>query len=335
MNIKKETYFRTLSEGGVLDERAVADLRARLELHLRLDKVPEELLRRSNDQHKITDYLTRLDPRVATGPKSWGGLVIGFPGSPRQLTTQTLGTPYLRKILYPALDLHQRLNAHYGRRLPCLYLLGARFPDVVLRKFRLLAQVIPHLIVLTSDLLNAVSTPVPECSDSRTEQFVQTRLCTIMQQEGLKVPVEGGELRLRYLAHELPTGEGTREPERLDILAVDETDRSLVAFEIKGPHASRVELENLFLQGLEHRDWLERNKMGVKLLVEGPKGTGINSKKRVRLVLGSFGTHVPDLFWALRRQAMRYDRYLQIDFVRFDRTDEGGKLVLSRPIEPT
>jgi hypothetical protein len=37
-------------------------------------------------------------------------------------------------------------------------------------------------------------------------------------------------------------------------LGVDREDKSLVAFEIKGPHPGRVELENLLLQGLAHRE---------------------------------------------------------------------------------
>jgi hypothetical protein len=78
---------------------------------------------------------------VARGPTGWGGLVVGFPGSGEQLTTETLSTPYLRMLLYPMLDLHQRVDEHYGEKLPCLYPLGVRFPDVALRKFRLLEDV--------------------------------------------------------------------------------------------------------------------------------------------------------------------------------------------------
>ena len=117
----------------------------------------------------------------------------------------------------------------------------------------------------------------------------------------------------------------------MDILGYDKTDHSLVAFEIKGPHPSRVDLENLFLQGLEHQKWLELNKMAVKFVIDGPKGRRVNTKKRVRLVLGFFNKEVPDLFWELRRQALRHDRYLRIDFVRFAHPPESDKeLVLTR-----
>ena len=105
-------------------------------------------------------------------------------------------------------------------------------------------------------------------------------------------------------------------PERLDVLGVDNEDRSLVAFEIKGPDCGQVELENLFLQGLAHRRWLERNKMAVELMFDGPRGRRINARKRVRLLLGFFQEEVPALFWEMREEAMR-DPYLRIDFVDF------------------
>ena len=92
---------------------------------------------------------------------------------------------------------------------------------------------------------------------------------------------------------------------------------------------------NLFPQGLAHPDWLERNNMGIELVIEGPGGRSINSKKRVRLLLGFYGDCLPYLFWELRRQAMRRDRYLQIDFVQFGWADEkSGELLLTRSVEP-
>jgi hypothetical protein len=57
---------------------------------------------------------------------------------------------------------------------------------------------------------------------------------------------------------------------------------------MKGPEAKRVEIENLFLQGLEHRNWLEYNKMAVKLMFDGVRGPRINTRKRVRLLLAFF-----------------------------------------------
>jgi len=117
----------------------------------------------------------------------------------------------------------------------------------------------------------------------------------------------------------------------LDILGFDKADGSLVVFEIKGPDASRVDLENLFLQGLEHQKWLELNKMAVKFVLEGPRGKNINTRKRVRLILGFFQDEVPDLFWELRNQALRHDRHLKIDFVHFAHSGGvNGELVLTQ-----
>lgn len=145
--------------------------------------------------------------------------------------------------------------------------------------------------------------------------------------DGLRVPVDEGHIHLSYLRHELSTGEGSYRRERLDILGVDRDDKSLVAFEIKGPDCGRVQLENLFLQGLAHREWLEQNKMGIKFAYDGPRGSRINTRKRVRLLLGFFQEEVPQLFWDMRREAMR-DPYLKIDFVGFSHS--GG---LDRELE--
>ena len=227
--------------------------------------------------------------------------MVGFPGSGEQLTTETLSTPYLRMLLYPMLDLHRRVDEHYEEELPCLYLLGVRFPDVVLRKFHLLDDVMRHIIVLTTSLIRPENPPRPPYPAKVDEQWVQVWLRRrMMEPEGLRVPVEDGEIRLDYVAHELATGEGTVRPERLDVLGVDKEDKSLVAFEIKGPDCGRVELENLFLQGLAHRRWLERDKMAVKFMFDGPRGRRINTRKRVRLLLGFFQEEVPALFWELR-----------------------------------
>mgnify|MGYP001417889016 CR=1 FL=1 len=86
-----------------------------------------------------------------------------------------------------------------------------------------------------------------------------------------------------------------------------------------------LEVENLFLQGLEHRNWLEDNKMALKFLLEGPKGRGINTRKRVGLALGLYDKDVPPLFRELRDRAVRNDRLLTIDFVRL-RNRVGGKV---------
>ncbi len=200
------------------------------------------------------------------------------------------------------IEAHRRLREVENGRLECLYILGERFPDVFLRKFALLDQVIPHVIVLTADILrSATAKEPPTVPQSKNEAWAQAALCQAMQRrEGLAVPHRGGTGFIRFLATELLTSEGTTRPERLDILGYDRVDHALVALEIKGPDAKRVEVENLFLQGIEHRNWLERNKMAIKLMFDGPHGKRINTRKRVRLLLGSFEERVPLLFDELR-----------------------------------
>jgi hypothetical protein len=147
--------------------------------------------------------------------------------------------------------------------------------------------------------------------------------------EGLHLPSSKGEdIRTGFLSYEVPTVAGTWKTERLDILGYDRGDGSLVAFEIKGPDAGRPELENLFFQGLEHQNWLEANKMAVKFAMEGPRGTRINTRKRVKLVLGfcedKKGGGIPELFYHLRDEALRKDRFLRIEFCRLIPPAKGG-----------
>jgi hypothetical protein len=326
MELKKGEYYSALSKGNILDLKPIEGLIAHLKLHLLIEPLPEELLERSNKQTKITEELTRLPLFIASGTRSWGGLVIAFPGSTKQLTTEAVGTPYLRKILYPILELHRRINNHFGKRLPCIYILGTRFPDVFARKFKLLSSVTPHVIIITSDLLkNAVSGSKLLSGHQKkiNEAWTQDWLCRAMNEpNGIKIPTNSCEIQLGYLCREIPASEGTTQPERLDILGYDKSDHSLIAFEIKGPNCSRSELENLFLQGLEHQKWLERNKMVIKFLYDKPTGRLISTRKRVRLILGFYNEDVPELFWELRKQAVKHDRFLNIDFVQF--TNSGG-----------
>jgi hypothetical protein len=303
------------------------------EKHLRIEQLPSECLSGAAYGSKITQELMRLRLYVARGLRSWSGLVICFPGNKEELTTGFVGTPYLRRILHPMLDLFLRLRSAGAEDLQCVYILGERFPDVFLRKFKLLEQVIPHVIVLTGDILKfRKATAIPPIPKSKNEAWAQTTLCRAMENPaGLAVPYRGLQARLGYISTELPTGEGTRNPERLDILAYDKKDRSLVAIEIKGPRANRVEIENLFLQGLEHRNWLERNKMAVKLMFDGVRGRRINTRKRVRLLLACFEDRIPPLFNDLREKAMRKDRHLGIDFGRLVETETGGLEVVPFP----
>jgi hypothetical protein len=219
--------------------------------------------------------------------------------------------------------------------MPCLYLLGDHFNDVFLRKFRFLSSLVPHVIVLSKDLNNWTSRkgghipgkPKPKID----ENCLQWSLCERMRSpEGLEFPTNSGEpIRVGLISYEVPTVAGTQKAERLDILGYDLDDHSLVAFEIKGPETGRLELENLFFQGLEHQDWLEANKMAIKFVFEGPKGTRIKIKKRVKLILGFCGEvqKVPALFSHLRFKALRKDRFLQIEFCRLIPPRQCGDVV--------
>ena len=143
------------------------------------------------------------------------------------------------------------------------------------------------------------------------------------------IPLKSNSINIKYLSNEVLCFEGTENPERLDILGYDKSNHSLVAFEIKGPGVGRTELENLFLQGMEHRNWIEKNKMAVKLLFDrGPRGKRINTKKRVRLLLGFYGIKVPHIFNELRKESKRRDAYTEIDFVRISK--ENDEVQLSR-----
>ena len=107
-------------------------------------------------------------------------------------------------------------------------------------------------------------------------------------------------------------------------MAYDLDDHSLVAFEIKGPDAGKPELDNLLFQGLEHRNWLEENKMAVKFAIDGPKGSRINTRKRVKLILGFCGEKIPELFIDIKNQALRKDRFLHIDSCRLIPPEQFG-----------
>ena len=320
LQLSKENYRRALKKGNIVPLSAVNALLCIIKQHMEIEPLPKELSISKKWGNKITDTLTKLEIYIARGDRSWEGLVVGFPGTKEQLSTESVGTPYIREILYPMLDLHRRIQKSEGRRMPCLYLLGERFRDVFLRKFNLLDAVTPHVVVLTNDLLKNLQSSSKKVSPKHskiTEAWIQDFLCRrMMASKGLKIPVNKGSITTGFISYEVPTFEGTQNPERLDILGYDKKDNSLIAFEIKGPDCGRVQLENLFLQGMEHRNWLEENKMAVKFMFEGPKGKAINTKKRVRLMLGFCGNSVPSLFFELKKQAMRKDPYLKIDFCR-------------------
>jgi hypothetical protein len=54
----------------------------------------------------------------------------------------------------------------------------------------------------------------------------------------------------------------------------------------------------------------------------------INTKKRVALILGFYEPKVPHLFFDLRKEAVRRDKYLEIHFVRL--AISAGRVQLSK-----
>jgi len=326
---KDSQYFSDLSKKK-LSLKPIEPILAHMKKNMKLKPIPKELIHKGAYGSKVTEQLTRLNLSIVEGNKSWEGLAVAFPGDRHDLATRNVGTPYLRMILYPILDVYHRIQKFENRQMPCVYIVGDRFSDVLLRKFSLLETLVPHVIILTNDLYNCEIRkswyPATKKS-SNHESWWQMQLCKKLHSEQeLKIPVrdENGFINARLLSYEVPAAAGTRGRERLDILCYDENDHSLIAFEIKGPKCGRVELENLFLQGLEHRNWLERNKRAVKFIFDrGPQGRRISTRKRVRLVLGACDSETPSLFDKIRKQAEKGDPYLKIDFVQFKQNGNG------------
>ena len=329
----KTSYARQLKDGD-LSCKALEGIKGFItdERGMRVEPFSEELLK----QNKVTQHLSKLDLSVCYGNRSWEGLIVGFPGNRRELSTQNVGTPYLRLILYPILDLYSKLRQQSPKPMPCLYLLGERFNDVFLRKFSFFKSLVAHVIVVTDDLRHCGERAyeVPKEPASKIgEYYLQKDLSEQMEkEEGLKIPVSDNKsIRAGFISYEVPTVAGNVNPERLDVLGYDKEDNSLIAFELKGPTASKIELDNLFLQGMEHRNWLEENKMAVRFAFDGPKMMYINTRKRVKLFLGFCGDVVPPLFHDLKAQALRRDKHLQIEFCRLIPPDNyGGKVKVGR-----
>lgn len=274
----------------------------------------------------VSEHLARLPLFIISGNKSWQGLAIGFPGNTKDLTTKNVGTPFLRKLLYPILDLFQRVNKeHFNGGAKCLYFMGVRFPDVFIRKFKLISTIIPHLIILTHNLAETIHLDPPDVGSCKNEAYFQRKICALMHEKGLEIPNDKKPFTIKYISYEVQTAEGTEDPEQLDILGYDIKDHSLVAFEIKG-QCGNTEFKNLFTQGMEHRNWLEDNRMAVKLFA-GPKGKMISTTKRVKLVLGSCRDSVPDIFRQLKEAAELKDKHMQISFVQI--VEENGEVRLN------
>ena len=243
----KEIYASSLNKG-TLSKRAVNNI---LELMnsrgMSVEKLPAEIL-------KQTGYRPKIEFWVCRGNRSWEGLIVGFPGTKKDLSTQNVGTPFLRKILYPMLVLHRELKWHYSRPMPCLYLIGDHFNDVFLRKFSFLSSLAPHVIVLSEDLRKWIDRKTGHLPTEKptaiNEYYLQKSLCEMMDtKDGGCLPSASGEdIRAGLISYEVPTVAGSVKTERMDILGHDLNDHSFVVFEIKGPDSEGfVQAGSLFL----------------------------------------------------------------------------------------
>jgi hypothetical protein len=106
MQTDKEIYFKLLTTGSLSKTTINSVLDHITCLDLNIAEVPPSLIKKNEYGEKITDHLTRLHLSVIEGNPSWEGLLVGFPGNVMELSTKSVGTPYLRMILYPILDLH-------------------------------------------------------------------------------------------------------------------------------------------------------------------------------------------------------------------------------------
>lgn len=324
--VGKENYDVNL-RGGKLINKYVNELLDFFEKPL-VAKDIKNLERSEKNRLNINKHLDKLPLFIISGNKSWQGLAVGFPGNTEDLKTVNVGTPFLRLLLYPILDLFQRVNKEYfNGGAKCLYFMGVRFPDVFIRKFRLISTIIPQLVILTNDLAKTIRIDPPDAGSRQnksSESYLQGKICALMYKNGLMIPDDKKPFTIKYLSYEVQTAEGTEKPERLDILGYDIKDHSLVAFEIKG-ECGDVEFNNLFTQGMEHRNWLEANKMAVKLIAEGPNGKMINTRNRVKLVLGACRRTVPDIFRQLKDAELK-DKHMQISFVKIVKENDKIRL---------
>jgi len=229
---------------GELSLQAVKSLMLHVSKHLVVSEIPEDIL---NSGNKITYNLASLPIYLVKGHKSWSGIAVCFPGNKQDLQTEKIGTPYIRSILYPILELSRRVKKKEPGRFECIYIVGEYISEVLLRKFRLLKSITPNIIVLSKNIL-ALAGPVSAIKavppSKINEDFVQKSLCRkLLTPVGLSIPTRSDNINVGYIKHEMKTQCGTKEPEKLDILGYDKDDGSLIAFEIKGPTCSRVELE--------------------------------------------------------------------------------------------
>jgi len=321
--VSRGQYYKDYITGKINDFKAIDNLLAILGKQLKIEPVPEGLIK------GLPKPLRTLPLYIAKGHYSWAGLVVGFVGTKKQLSIEYVSSPYLRKLLYPIMELYDRIEAQ-GTKLNCVYFLGAKFSEVFIRKFNQLKLHIPHVIVLTQDLLKAKNQPeVPKFPNNFNEAWVQAYLCReLSKPEGIEIPVAGGSINAGLVGYEVPTHDGTVDSERADILAQDKANHGLIVMELKGLQCSKSELFNLFYQADQHRVWLENNdnKMAIKALFDGIRGKRISTKKRVRLVLCYFGD-IPDRFYSMAQKLMEKDKYLKIDFVKLVQDGDQIRLV--------
>ncbi len=119
-------YFWDLSNKK-LSIKPVEPVLAHMRKLMTLEEVHPSVLKKGEYGLKVTEQLTRLELSIVKGNRSWEGLVVVFPGDRHDLTTKNVSTPYLRMILYPMLDLCQRIQEDENRRTPCLDPVGDRF----------------------------------------------------------------------------------------------------------------------------------------------------------------------------------------------------------------
>ncbi|TFG71773.1 MAG: hypothetical protein E4H27_03890, partial [Anaerolineales bacterium] len=107
MSSEKASYFKILSgyklTTATID--VIQDYVRKQGIQITEIKKDSDLFKKtgSGESKKITEQLTRLDLFEVRGNPSWEGLMVGFPGNRYELSTQSVGTPYLRMILYPIL----------------------------------------------------------------------------------------------------------------------------------------------------------------------------------------------------------------------------------------
>jgi hypothetical protein len=116
METEKAIYFSLLSKGGISQTTINKILDLMIEQDLKINPINPGIYKEYEFGGEITKQLTRLNLSIVEGNPSWEGLLVGFPGTVGQLSTKSVGTPYLRMIMYPILDLHHRLQSKYNQR---------------------------------------------------------------------------------------------------------------------------------------------------------------------------------------------------------------------------